>query len=523
MANLTHLNHTLSLWSDTVEMPNFPSLMEDLKVDVCIVGGGIAGLTSAYLLSKKGKKVCLIEDQRIGGGQSGQTTAHFTAALDDRYFEIERIFGEEHAKLAAESHLAAIRKVEEIIKLEKIDCDLERVSGYLFKSTKSPQDVLFRESQAIHKIKSLKAYIAPRAPIESFDTGLCITFPNQLQLHPMKYMRGLAQAIVKMGGRIFESTHAVEVTDRDGVHVVTGDNRTVFAKDIIVATNTPINNLFAIHTKQSAYRTYVIGALIPKLSVTKALYWDTEDPYHYVRVYSYSAEHDILIVGGEDHKTGQDQHPEVRFNRLIEWTRRRFPVSGEIPYRWSGQVMEPVDCLGFMGRNPTGNGHTYMITGDSGNGMTHTTIGAMLVTDQIFEVPNRWEVIYDPGRISFRSGTEYIKQNANVAFQYSEWLELFPSNELNKMKPDSGKVVNKGLKKVAVYKNQEGQLEFMSAACPHLSGVVQWNPVEKSWDCPCHGSRFDCHGKVIEGPAINNLSYVDPTMFSLPNQKERKI
>lgn len=509
-------------------MPTFPQLAEDLSVDVCVVGGGIAGLTTAYLLAKAGKKVCVLEDQKIGSGQSGQTTAHLTAALDDRYFELERIFGDHLTRLAAESHIAAIKKVEEIIKTENIACEMERLTGYLFKSPKSEADILFRESQAIHKVKSLKAHIAPRAPLESFDTGLCIAFPNQMQLHPMKYMKGLAEVITKLGVKIFEFSHVAEIHDKDKSYVKTRDEKTVYAESIVVATNTPINTRYAIHSKQAAYRTYVIGAPVPKASVAKALYWDTEDPYHYVRVQSYDEHNDLLIVGGEDHKTGQDSQPEVRFNRLIEWTRKRFPITGEVSYRWSGQVMEPVDALGFLGVNPTGNGSTYIITGDSGNGMTHTAIGAMIVTDQIVGVHNPWAELYNPSRISLRSANQFLKENANVALQYSEWLDILPSKDLKNFPLDSGKVINYGLRKIAVYRNEKGQVEFLSAKCPHLNGVVQWNSVEKSWDCPCHGSRFDCHGVVIEGPAINNLTYIDPIGLSvstrdLEPRKERKI
>jgi nitrite reductase/ring-hydroxylating ferredoxin subunit len=244
--------------------------------------------------------------------------------------------------------------------------------------------------------------------------------------------------------------------------------------------------------------------------VPDALYWDTLDPYHYIRVESSPNDiHDLLIVGGEDHKTGQESHPELRFRKLEDWTRARFPMMTEVLYQWSGQVMEPIDGLAFLGRNPMDKYNVYVITGDSGNGMTHCTIGAMMITDQIMNQTNAWSELYDASRISIRAIPEFIKENANVAAQYEDWLSAKPRPDYLDIAPNEGAVFRDGLGMVAVYKDEVGNLEFMSAACPHLGGVVSWNGVEKSWDCPCHGSRFNCHGQVIEGPAASSLEKVN--------------
>lgn len=521
------LQHSISLWTDTVRMPRFPQLTDSLRVDVCIVGGGIAGLTTAYLLSKAGKKVCVLEAGRIGSGQTGQTTAHFTTALDDRYFTIEKLFGKQNAALAAKSHLTAVRKVEEIVNTENIKCEMEKVSGYLFRAPQDSPDIVFRENDAIHRHGVLKAHLVPRAPIETFDTGVCIEFPDQISLHPLKYIRGLAQASVGYGAKIFELSHVSEIHEGHSPYIKTTDQHIVRCDSIVVATNSPINNLFAIHTKQAPYRTYVVGILVPRASVLKALYWDTSDPYHYVRMHPYSPDHDILIVGGEDHKTGQEEFPESRFFRLIEWASERFPTTKKIAYRWSGQVMEPTDSLAFLGRNPVESPNCYVITGDSGNGMTHCTLGAMLISDEILEIKNDFEELYNPARINLRATRDFLSENVNVAKQYGEWLGISSSTALQNLQRDSGTVINKGLRKVAVYKDEFGELKFMSARCTHLNGVVHWNSVEKSWDCPCHGSRFDCKGTVIEGPALKNLTQQQTTETAveaeLENQKERAI
>ncbi|MBC7742309.1 MAG: FAD-dependent oxidoreductase [Bdellovibrionaceae bacterium] len=511
--NSLHPGETLSLWLDTEEMPQFSKLQQDLRVDVCIIGGGIGGITTAYLLMKEGKKVCLLESFEIGSGQTGRTTAHFSNALDDRYYEIERLHGQEGARLAAQSHTAAQDAVEKIVREEKIDCHLERLNGYLFASD-DDQEVLQKEFDAAHRA-GLGIQFLNRAPLQSFDTGPCLRFPRQLQLHPLKYLSALTKIFVERGGQVFTHTHVTNVESGKIAKVKTSDGFTVSCNSLVVATNTPINDLFAIHTKQVPYRSYVVGFQIPKDSVPKGLFWDTLNPYHYVRIEQGETE-DILIVGGEDHKTGQEEHPELCFTRLENWARQKFPMITNTAYSWSGQVMEPIDGLGYLGHNPMDRNNVYVITGDSGQGMTHCTIGGLLITDQIMGRANPWEQLYNPGRISVRATGEYLKINANVAAQYREWFSAKPRPELHTLHRGEGTVFRDGLRMVAAYKTTSGQVEFMSAACTHLAGVVNWNNVEKSWDCPCHGSRFDCHGKVLEGPATQALKPLDDVNIEIP-------
>lgn len=495
---------TLSLWLDDVRMPAGEMLREDLSVDVCVVGGGIAGLTTAYLLQKEGKSVCILEDFDLGSGQSGRTTAHFATALDDRYYLLERYHGRDGAKRAAESHRAAIERVATIVRDEDIDCDLEFLDGYLFAPNETEYRKIDREYDAVHRAGLTDVTHVDRVPLLALSEFPGLRFPYMMQLHPMKYMKALAERIQARGGQIYTRTHVIDVRGGKKAFVKTKDGNFVHADSIVVATNTPINDLFAIHTKQAPYRTYAVGLRIPAGSVPKGLYWDTLDPYHYVRVQSMPDE-DILIVGGEDHKTGQENHPEHAFHRLEKWTRERFPMAEAIAYKWSGQVMEPVDGLAYLGHNPMDPDNVYVITGDSGNGMTHTTIGATIITDQIMGRENPWEKLYSPSRISLKSAGSYIKENANVAAQYTEWLSRQQVEDIESIAPGEGAVIRNGTQQTAVYKNEYGHLTLRSAKCPHLGCVVAWNTVEKSWDCPCHGSRFDCHGRVLEGPAVSDL------------------
>lgn len=511
--NTVHPEESVSQWAATTEMPEFSPLRKDMSVDVCIVGGGIAGLTTAYLLMKEGKSVCVIESFELGSGQTGRTTAQFSNALDNRYFEIEKLHGREGARLAAQSHTAAIQKVADIVLAENIDCDFQYVNGYLFKGDQDNEDTIVKERQACHRAGLEQVSRVDRLPIQEFATDGALLFPRQVQLHPLKYLRKLAELIRDGGGQIYTHSFAEKFQGGKDSFVKTRDGYTVRCQSIVVATNTPINDLFAIHAKQYAYRTYVLAFRIPPGKLEKALYWDTQNPYHYIRTES----DDIMIVGGEDHKTGQEAHPEQCYQRLEWWARQKFPFAGEIVYRWSGQVMESMDGLGFLGRNPGDFDNVYVITGDSGNGMTHCTIGAMLVTDQILGRQNEWENLYSPSRISLRATTTFLKENLNTAAQYADWLTTKSAETLEDIPYGEGKVFRDGVQLVAAYRNDNGAYHTVSAVCPHLGGIVSWNTVEKSWDCPCHGSRFDCHGKVIEGPAVSDLKpidYVEPAVLT---------
>jgi len=494
---------------DTAELPLETTLTEKVSAEVCIVGAGIAGLTTAYFLSREGKSVVVLDDGPIGGGMTQRTTAHLVNALDDRYFELERLHGEEGARLAAESHTAAISAIETIVEQEAINCEFERLDGYLFVSPRDSKKVLDEELAAVHRAGLTDIEKVERVPWDFYETGPALRFPRQAQFHPLQYLAGLAKAIKGKGGRIFTQTHATEIEGGKQARIETKGGGVVNAGSVVVATNTPVNDLIAIHTKQAAYQTYVIGARIPKGSVPRALYWDTPDPYHYLRIETVgrgAAAYDVLIVGGEDHKTGQQDDANKRFAALERWTRHRFPMVEGIEYRWSGEVMEPVDGLAFIGRNPMDAKNVFIATGDSGNGMTHGTIAGILLTDLIMERRNPWESIYEPSRITLRALPEFLKENLNVAKQYTDLVRAGEVESADEIKRGGGAVISRGMSKVAVYKDSQGAFHEHSAVCTHLGCIVNWNTLENTWDCPCHGSRFDASGKVIQGPANKDLA-----------------
>ena len=498
---------TGSVWAATAKLPSYSPLTTDATADVCVIGAGISGLTTAYLLTQVGKTVVVLDDGAIGSGMTGMTTAHLVNALDDRFMDLERLHGERGSRLAAESHTAAIDHVESIVARERIACDFTRLDGYLICGPEEDEAYLDRELEAAHRAGLHNVLKVGRALI-TYDTGPCLRFPNQAQFHPLKYLAGLAEAIERGGGRIFTGTHATKVDGGKHASVSTRSG-TVSAGAIVVATNTPVNDLVVVHTKQAPYMTYVIGALVPHNSIPLMLLWDTSDPYHYVRLQpGVDADHDLLIVGGEDHKTGQADDIEERHGRIEQWSRARFPSMREVTYRWAGQVMEPVDSLAFIGHNPLDNENVYTVTGDSGNGMTHGTIAGILITDLILGRHNPWQSLYDPGRVTLRATKEFAKEAANMAAQYADWVTGGDVSSPDEIEKDSGAVVRRGALKLAVYRDATGALHERSAVCTHLGCIVQWNPVEKTWDCPCHGSRFDKFGDVINGPANVGLPRV---------------
>lgn len=499
---MSEMSHT-SIWMEMQEMPVFSSLKKNAQADVGIIGAGIAGLTCAYHLAEAGKKVIVVDRGLVGAGETGKTTAHLVNALDDRYYDLENYVGEQGAHEAAESHTYAINEIERIIKKEKIDCEFERVDGYLFTPPEHSENRLAEELKAAHRAGLSKVGWIDRAPV-SFETGACLKFPKQGQFHALKYINGLVQALIKKGVIIHTDTPIRTVEEKGrNVTLTTAAQKKIRCTWAIIATNSPFNDRIAMHTKQAAYRTYVLGARIPKNSVPHILLWDTLNPYHYVRVKPMNA-HDLLIIGGEDHKTGQmpNQNP---YETLKKWSLERFPMINKIEYEWSGQIMEPTDSLAFIGLNP-GDKRTYIVTGDSGNGLTHATVAGKLLTDLILKRKNPWEKLYNPSRKNIRAAKTFLKENLNVAGQYCKRMAPSPALSENKIPKGTGAVVKKEGEKWAVYRDKNGGLHCLSAVCTHLGCLVEWNGIEQSWDCPCHGSRFDTEGKILNGPAPSPLA-----------------
>lgn len=498
---------TVSLWMKSDELPHPGRLEADVRAEVCVIGAGMAGLSTAYEVLRSGRSVVVLERGAVGSGETSRSTAQLCTALDERYFDLQRMHGAEGARLAAESHAAAIDRVERIVSEEKIACGFERLDGYLFTVPGQSEDLLERELAAAQEAGLKDVTLVTTTP--PMGARQSLRFPRQAQMDPARYIAGLARAVLRAGGRIFSDTQVDKIEGGSPGRVVSANGAVVTADQIVVATNTPVNNLFALHTKQAAYRSYVIAAAVPRDSIARALYWDTLDPYHYVRIATSDDSVDWLIVGGEDHKTGQEHDPRDRWTRLEEWMRARFPMAGAVGSRWSGQIMQSMDGLAYIGKNPLDDDNVFVVTGDSGTGITHGAIAGMLLADLLAGKENRWAHLYEPSRVSLRAGGNFLRENLNAVQPYADWIEPGDVGDEKEIAAGEGAVVRHGLTLLAVYRDEAGALHRCGAACPHLGGVVRWNAAEKSWDCPCHGSRFDTHGKVMNGPANTDLKPVE--------------
>ncbi len=503
---------TPSVWMDTAS-PFFTSpLIKETSADVVIIGAGITGLSAGYFLAKAGKKVIVLDDGAIGSGETGRTTAHLTYALDSHYVYLRKKYGLANLKIIAQSHQTAINAIENIARKEKIKCSFQRIDGYLGLGALDSIDILHQEQKILRDI-GFSTHLLRRAPLH-YNTGPCLQFPAQAQFHPLLYLKGLAKSIERYYGRIYTRTHAAVIEKNK---VITSTNVVLHAKYVLVATNVPVSSRYKIHTKQGSYRTYVIGGLVSRKSVPYVLYWDINESshdlanaYHYLRIAPYSRKKDIVIVGGEDHKTGQAED-QKQYERLELWTKKRFPVT-KFLYHWSGQVIEPADGLAYIGKLDD----IYIATGMSGNGMTYGTIAGILIRDLMVGKPNPWAAIYNPKRLPWRTPINYLHENFNVANQYIDYVKHLPNPTLHY---EEGKVISKGKIKIAVYQDQTGLQHSFSAICPHLQGIVRWNKQEKTFDCPCHGSRFSPLGKVLNGPANADL---EPVHYEEKSRRKKK-
>lgn len=498
---------THSIWQE-IQGPEHPPLNTDRTTDVCIVGAGISGLTTAYRLLKEGVKVLVIDKESFGRNETGLSTAHLSNALDDRYALLKKWHGTEGSRRAYESHTEAIQMIEHIVQEENIDCEFMRTDGYLFLGPEHDINYLKEEMAAAHEAGFTEVGFLSRAPVVFFESGPCLHFPHQAQIDPLKYLKGLAQAVTNMGGEIYFQTRATQVVGGPEAFVKTDTGATIHCRHIVVTTNVPINDLVTMHTKEAAYRTYAIGIKVPVGQIHGGLFWDTSDPYHYVRAkFNPSQDYDLLIVGGEDHRVGQCEHPEKQYLKLRDWVHARLGFAPEVLYHWSGQIIEPIDGLAYIGRNPGDEKNVYIVSGDSGHGTTHGTLAGGILSDLIAGRDNKYAALYDPGRFNWKCLDTYARENLRGAMQYADWFATYKEEKRREdLAPGEGGIFMEGIHKFAVYRDLEGEFHEFSAACPHLRGVVHWNETEQTWDCPFHGSRFSKMGEVLNGPALSGLT-----------------
>jgi glycine/D-amino acid oxidase-like deaminating enzyme/nitrite reductase/ring-hydroxylating ferredoxin subunit len=481
-----------------------PALQARTTTDVVVIGSGIAGLSVAYQLTKAGKDVVVIDRGPIGGGMTARTTAHLSSYSDDGFRELIAMRGLDIARAWQESQAAAIDSIEEIQRALGADVDFRRIDAYLFLAHGSDPAIIDKELVA----SAQAGMIATRhggVPFTGYEAAPTLQFPRQAAFHPTKYLSALARAIKEAGGRFYANSVVVSVEEKGAlVTLKTANGDEIEANAAVVATNAPINDRIAIHSKQAPYRTYAVAFDIPRGSLADALYWDTLDPYHYVRLQPGDGESDILIVGGEDHKTGEANDGATRILSLTRWMRELFPDLGHEIARWSGQVLEPVDYVGFIGLNP-GNERIYVVTGDSGQGITHGAAAGLVISDLIQKGDSPWREVYDPNRKPVKALGEFLKENLTAAKSFAEYAAPGEISSFDELGPGEGAIVRDGFYKIAAYRDETGALTKRSAACTHVGCHLRWNSFERCWDCPCHGSQFSPEGEALNAPAFSPL------------------
>ena len=503
---------TTSHWMRSAPLPVFPRLETDLTVDVVVVGGGLMGLTTAYLAQREGRRVAVLERGRCAAVDTGHTTAHVTAVTDASRGELIARFGRAGARAAWEAGMAALEQMERIVREEEIDCDWRRAAGYLHAplepdaGVERAREAWFSGEAEEARSLGIDAAFHQAVPVVGRPG---VAFPNQALFHPLKYLASLAQRIVARGGQVFEQSAVEEIADEP--LVVTAAGHRVRCTHVVLATHNPIMGLAGIlgaalfQTKLALYSSYALGARIPRQAVSPVSFWDTAEPYHYLRIEP-RGEHDYAIFGGEDHKTGQVVHTGENYLRLEQSFRRLFP-DAVVDARWSGQVIETTDGLPYIGELVP---HQFGGTGFSGNGMTFGTLAAMMAVDWIAGRTNPWQALLAPGRKKAAVAT-YVAENKDFPLHFlRDWIAPADRVALGEIARGEGRVISLNGHKVAAHRQEDGGLSLCSAVCTHLKCIVAWNEAERTWDCPCHGSRFTPSGDVISGPAEAPLPKIVP-------------
>jgi glycine/D-amino acid oxidase-like deaminating enzyme/nitrite reductase/ring-hydroxylating ferredoxin subunit len=495
-----------SYWVDSAPDAAYPALDAERHVDVAVLGGGIAGISAAVLLKQQGATVAVIEAGTVCGGATGYTTAKVSSLHQQRYAQIESSFGEEGARVYGQSNEAAIEQMEQWIEAFGIDCDWRRKPNYTYTRDKSQVESLEREVQAAERA-GLPAAFTDESDLP-YDIAGAVRFDNQAEFHPRRYVLALAATIPGDGSHVFQHTRATGVSAGDTVRVET-TRGTVAAKDVIVATHFPFLDRGVYFARMHPERSYAIG-LYAKGAIPQGMYISVDSPTRSIRA-TPTERGEMLIVGGEGHKVGQGGDTRERYDALVRWARETFDVDS-IAYRWSAQDNMPVDGMPFIGPVAPLLRGVWVATGFQKWGMTAGTVSGMILADLIAGRENPWAETYNSTRFKpLASAEEFVKENLNVGKRFvADHLRAPDADSVDHLEPGEGAITSAGGHgKLAAYRDESGKLFTVSSVCTHLGCQVEWNTAEKSWDCPCHGSRFDHTGAVLEGPAVKDLAPKD--------------
>ncbi|MEX2594648.1 MAG: FAD-dependent oxidoreductase [Anditalea sp.] len=501
-----------AVWSSTTDSKTYPPLSGNIKAEIAIVGAGITGLSVAYHLAKAGKNVVILEQYQVGKGTTGSSTGNLYAPIDERLFSIGSKHNEDAMRMVAKSRTAAIAFIEQRVQEYGLDCGYHRVPWHLFTTpdTNSQNSQVQKEKEAAIKA-GLK--VSDTIPVNfPFEVEALLTIDQQAQFNPLKYVQQLAASIAGGNCRIYENTQVTKVEDGVPCTVHTA-NGTVKAEKVVMATHSP-KGIYGVHTAMEPYREYALAVRLKGELPAPGVYWHVQSgPQYSIR--PYRNEHgNYLLVLGEPHKVGNKSSNEDSLKKVEAYLRAHFEVE-EIEYSWAAQNYKPADNLPYIGTSPLQT-NTYLATGFAADGLTYGTLSGMIISDSILGKDNPWAELYDPKRFTpVASATKFIKENVTVATHLlKDYLFYGQAKELKEIKAGEGKTIKLNNERLAAYRDDQGKIHVVSGICTHMGCIVHWNNAEKSWDCPCHGSRFSVDGQVLEGPAYTGLAKPDDDTLS---------
>lgn len=491
-----------SVWLETTPETAYDSLEDDLTVETVVIGGGITGITTAVLLAEAGRDVVLLERDRIASGVSGHTTAKVTSQHGRLYASLIQTHGIQTARRYAEANQAAVEFVTTRVAEHEIDCDCVRLPAYTYTESADSVETIREEARAARTVDLPASYVET---VPSADAAAAVRFDEQAEFNPRRYLLALAETVVEAGGRIFEKTRASSVDDGTPCRVET-PRGTVTAEDIVVATHFPILDRAGYFARQYPKRSYVLAVRATD-PPTEGMYYRSGTPYFSARTAEIDGE-TLTLVGGQNHKTGQGGSTADRYRRLERTARERFDIDS-IEYRWSTQDYVSVDGIPYVGPLGPVAENTYVATGFGGWGLSNGTAAGMMLSDKLLDRPNHWLDTFDPLRTTVQaSAHDLLTENANVAKRFlGDWVEGLQTRTVHDVGRGEATVSRRGGDVIGIYRDENGDLHAVDAVCPHLGCLVQWNEGEQTWDCPCHGSRFEIDGQVIIGPANDDLSH----------------
>lgn len=496
------MKQLISIWRDFYKAHDYPSLQEDTSTEVAIIGGGITGITAAKVLGEAGISSIVLESNTVGSGTTGQSTGNLYYTLDSHLSGLESKYDSETVKAVAASRAEALQQMRRWIVDHSLDCDYQKVPWYLYSSNRRNSDTIRKELETADRSK-LSITKADKGDIP-FPLTNAITIDAQAQINPLRYVQELATTLHSDHCQIYEQTHVSSLERGNGKFELQTSGGRVTADNVIHATHTP-KGLKFVQTLLGPYREYGIACRAEDIAHPDGIFWGLYNNGTVIstRIYSRDEER-FLIVIGKPHKVGQKEENQQLIESLKDFAHNHFDV-GETVYRWGGQHYRPADLLPFIGPVTKG-ANEFIATGYSTDGLVFGTLGAMIIADHIADKKNKWADLYNASRKQpLKSGPKFLKENIDVATRYAEYFTTPKELDLQKLKAGEGKVVKKEGQRLAVYRNDDGELEIVSAICTHMGCHVHWNKAEQSWDCPCHGSRFDTDGSVIEGPAFEPL------------------